>query len=437
MLLTKKQRPLFFLISFIVMIFLSMSGLVVAQDDAITISVDASQELNEINPYTLALVHQPGGIPLQVTEEAEAININFLRFPHGNWGDLNDLTAFQIDFFIAEVRAWNTIPSISVRLNGGSPEQAADLVRYTNIENDYDVRYWYVGNEPNLYDDYSLDQYLINWREFALAMLEVDPTITLIGPGISQFPDTIGESDPHYNLNNEWLREFLLVNGDLVDIVGVHRYPFPTSIGYGSTSIDVMRLNVPRWSTLISNLRRTISETTDGDKQIGITEVNSHWTNTGGGLATPDSHYNAIWWSGVLTTLIHEEVDIIAYFMLASVGGNGEFGILDRYEPRPTYYTYALYSQMGMTRLQSDSSDSYIIALAGQREDGAMTLILTNLYEENRSITLDLQGFDALSVQNIQLLSPEVEAESVAADDYLSDGRLTMPAQSVMLLIFE
>jgi alpha-L-arabinofuranosidase len=40
----------------------------------------------------------------------------------------------------------------SVRLLDGTPEQAAEMVRYTNIEKEYNVRYWSIGNEPTLYD---------------------------------------------------------------------------------------------------------------------------------------------------------------------------------------------------------------------------------------------------------------------------------------------
>jgi hypothetical protein len=50
-------------------------------------------------------------------------------------------------------------PSISVRLHGGTPEAAAELVRYTNIEQGYAVRYWSIGNEPSLYRDYDTETY--------------------------------------------------------------------------------------------------------------------------------------------------------------------------------------------------------------------------------------------------------------------------------------
>jgi hypothetical protein len=126
------------------------------------------------------------------------------------------------------VELMNAMPSIHVRLENGTPEAAADLVRYTNIVRDYDVRYWYIGNEPNLFDDYTVAQYVVEWRTIAEAMREVDPDIVLIGPEVSQWNGT-PQVDPVDPEGVDWLRGFLQANGDIVDVIAVHRYPFPCS----------------------------------------------------------------------------------------------------------------------------------------------------------------------------------------------------------------
>ena len=41
----------------------------------------------------------------------------------------------------------------NVRLLDGTPEQAAEMVRFTNIERQYNIQYWGIGNEPTLYND--------------------------------------------------------------------------------------------------------------------------------------------------------------------------------------------------------------------------------------------------------------------------------------------
>ena len=75
--------------------------------------------------------------------------------------------------------------------------------------------------------------------------------------------------------------------------------------------------------------------------------------------------------------------------------------------------------------------------IAANREDGATTVIITNLYEEERTISLDLTGLDDVSAQSARIMTPEISAEEVAVEDYLSENTLTMPAQSVILLVFE
>ena len=40
-----------------------------------------------------------------------------------------------------------------VRLLDRTLEQAAEMVRYTNIEKKYNVQYWAIGNEPTLFND--------------------------------------------------------------------------------------------------------------------------------------------------------------------------------------------------------------------------------------------------------------------------------------------
>lgn len=404
------------------------------QAETTTVSFDFDQELNEISPYVYGSNHGPWSeVSLQMQEEALVAGITFLRWPGGRWGDLNNITNMQIDLFMRQAEMWNIEPNIHVRLEGNSPEAVAEIVRYANIEKGYNIRYWTIGNEPTLFDGYDPERFATEWREFALAMEAVDPNIIFLGPEVHQYADSY---EPSYldDMRN-WLRVFLEINGDIVDIVSVHRYPFPLQMNGPVTTIAQMRGNVPNWATLVEILRADIREVLGRDLPIAITEVNSHWSNGGGGDTTPDSYYNAIWWSGVLTTLINSEVDIVAYWNFFSAGSNGAFGMLDRYNPRPSYYTYQLYKDFGTIRLFSESSDEYITALAARRDDGAVTVIITNLYEEEKAVSLDF-GEAAVSVSEMRVLAPELLAETVDSTAYFDGATLTMPAQSVTRIVF-
>ena len=66
------------------------------------------------------------------------------------------------------------------------------------------------------------------WRKFADAMRAVDPTIVLIGPEVHQFTGT-PDVDPKDSTGADWMRTFLQIAGDKVDIVSFHRYPVPAT----------------------------------------------------------------------------------------------------------------------------------------------------------------------------------------------------------------
>ncbi len=48
----------------------------------------------------------------------------------------------------------------------------------------------------------------------------------------------------------------------------------------------------------------------------------------------------------MLGRLGQQQVDLVTYFLLVS-GDETGFGLLGRYEPRPTYFTYQLYKRFG------------------------------------------------------------------------------------------
>ena len=232
--------------------------------------VDAARGLGPVSRFALGTNHGPWAfINPEMMDPVKSAGITFIRFPGGNWGDENNLEPWQVDYFIGLVRAFGAEPLISARLRGGTPAQAADLLRYTR-QRGYNVRYWSIGNEPSLYPDYDTVRYNAEWRAFAQALKAVDPGIILVGPDTHQFT---GEPavDPTDKNGRDWLREFLKANGDLVDVVAIHRYPFPLARGSGPPARDTLLADPPRWDALVANLRAVVRETTGGDKPIAIT----------------------------------------------------------------------------------------------------------------------------------------------------------------------
>ncbi len=398
--------------------------------------VDASRGLGPISPYVYGTNYGPWVIvPYDLLPQAEAAGIEFLRYPGGEWGDENDLQGYQIDQFIDLARRMGAEPNICVRLAGGTPEQAAQLVRYANVDNDYDVVYWSIGNEPNLYgDEYGTVQHSAEWRAIAEAMLEVDPDILLIGPNVTGYTGNTA-TDPKDDEGRDWMREFLLANGDLVDVVMIHRYPFPTSITASPATVDQLRRNAHEWDSIIPNLRGLIRETTGRDIPVGIGEINSHWTHVSYGEATPDSFYNAIWWGDVLGRLIRQRVEIVAHFILQSSGSQGGWGLLSRFEVRPSYYVYQVYKELGSELVYASSDDRDVSITAALREDGALTLVIVNLGSQEAEQTLLLSESTPSGPVEVWLFDADHEFEKTGELAIASGDTILLPVQSITLMV--
>ena len=313
-------------------------------------------------------------VTTKVLPQAIEGGFSFIRFPGGNWGDRNTMTPLEMENAASLAEMLGAELSISVRLRGGTPEKAAELVQTANEELGLDIRYWAIGNEPELYGDYDTARYNQEWRAIAEAMLAFDPEIILIGPDVTQFTGNAA-ADPRDENGLYWIDGFLKHNGDLVDIVSIHRYPFTSSLAASEASREQLYQSVVVWETIIPALRSKILEHTGKELPVAVTEVNSHWTNVSGQEASPDSFANAVWWADVLSRMIMQDVEVVTYFSLQSNANIGSYGLSERYGIRPTYYVYLVFKGMGQTRVYASSSDADVTLLATQCADNDIAVL--------------------------------------------------------------
>jgi hypothetical protein len=399
--------------------------------------VDPAFERGTISPYVLGSNYGPWiAVPAAMIEDAYNSNVTAIRFPGGEWGDKNDLKSYHIDAFIQFCEKVGAMPTISVRLMGGTPEQAAELVRYVNVEKKYGVKYWSIGNEPTLYakwinvDHYDTARLNQEWRAIAVAMEKVDPSILLIGPEVNQY-----DADPNKQLKDanglNWMDEFLKANGDMVDVVAFHRYPFGTN-----PSPDDLRNNAKEWDDMIVYLRGQIHRLTGRDIPIAITEVNTNWNKAIGGDATPETIMNAVWYADLLGQMIDQGVFMINHWLLTSAGGQGTWGLIGSGELRPSYYTVQLYAQFGETLIYSSSGIDNLNLYAAKRKDGSLTLMIVNLNDDARSAPLTIKGVGSANAQ-LFLLDADHRADDMGAVILQADAPLTVPGRSVSLYVIK
>jgi hypothetical protein len=398
------------------------------------IVVDAAQNLGNISP----LVYGSNVGPWQSITKADVELINYagftiFRYPGGSYVDENAPSQSALDEFILLCRQVNAEPMVQVKLVNSTPKAAADMVKYANITKGYGIKYWSIGNEPSLYwgqrniPHYDTVAFNTEWREFALAMKAVDPSILLLGPEIHQYTGTPGDAvvDIHFK---DWMKEFLLANGDLVDIISFHRYPF----GNFDPFSDELLRSSEEWDKIIPNLRQLILATTGRDIPIAVTEVNSNWSNRSGKETTPDTLLNAIWWADALGRMINQDVEIVNQF---AVDGNGGWALLGPGTPRYSYYVYLIYKDFGSQRIFSSSGIQGITSYAAIREDGSLSLILVNRKTSQTTISIDLRNFDYASPAKQILLDATYLAEEISPilinDNFSTD----LPALSITLLV--
>ncbi|MBK8135668.1 MAG: hypothetical protein IPK52_07505 [Chloroflexi bacterium] len=401
---------------------------VTAQPSPETVSIDAAEVINEVNPLVFGANFGPlNTVPLELKEEALAAGLTYLRFPGGRVGDLGDIPNFQIDLYMAVCKMMNCTPAISARQENGTPEKAAEMVRYVNVTKGYGVKYWSVGNEPDLWDGYTPERHSAEWRVFAEAMLAVDPDILFVGPDISQFTGVEGDSQQRAH---DFLREFLRVNGDLVDIVSVHRYPF----GATAATVEGLQADASGWEQLIDNLHQFAADELGRSVPVAITEVNSHWSAIQAGDATPDSYAAALWWADVFGQMLEGDLAIVAYFGLQSSDRLGGHGLLGAYEVRPTYYVYLMYKQFG-TRMLAANTESDVRVYAARREDGAVTILLVNWATQARFLNIDIDGL-SVADSEAQITDFTENGGVVTSTELLDDDFLqTLEPRSIRLLV--
>jgi hypothetical protein len=406
--------------------------------------VNAAQAIGPISPYVFGTNYGPWVfLTLGARPKAKEAGLTLMRYPGGEYGDSVDLMEYQIDEAVALARELGAELAISVRLMNGTVENAVNLVKYVNQTKGYHVKFWSIGNESNLYfkrsdgiPGYDVQRFNLEWRKFAEAMRAVDPSIKLVGPDTNQFQADSAKNPKDPN-GKDWLTEFLKANGDLVDIVSVHRYPFPIVNSDPLPTKDQLLASSAEWDQSIPALRKLIKDTTGQDKPVAVTEVNSNWTAASGGEATPETFYNALWWGDVLGRLIKQRVDTVAQFLLSSKtgGGGGTLGLFEGDDPRPIYYVYPMYHRFGTQLIEASTDKELVSIYAARRDDGALTLMVINRNGTAQSMAVQLNGFKPSGPAEVYRLDESHNAEKIEAQEIEDGTTITVPAYSMTLYI--
>src|SRR5713101_3692764 len=196
------------------------------------------------------------GLRKDVMDEVRQMGVPIIRYPGGNfvsgynwldgvgpkqdrprvldkaWNAINT-NQFGTNEFMAWCKAVGTLPLMGLNLGTGTPEEAAALVEYCNVDKGtkwsdlrrkhgfaepYKVKHWCLGNEmdgPWQIGHMTATEYGLKAQDAARQMHYVDPSLQLIA---------CGSSGPFMPTYLEWDREVLEQCYDYVDGLSLHRY---------------------------------------------------------------------------------------------------------------------------------------------------------------------------------------------------------------------
>lgn len=217
----------------------------------------------------------PNGFRKDVTEEVRRLGVPIIRYPGGNfvsgynwlhgvgpkqdrprvldraWNTL-DSNQFGTNEFIAWCRMVGAEPLLAANLGPGTPETAAALVEYCNLERGttwsdlrrrqgieapHRVKVWCLGNEmdgPWQIGHMPADEYGRKAADAARQMRVVDPSVQLIA---------CGSSGPFMPTYLEWDRQVLEGCYNEVDGISLHRY-FSNTQETGGDTRKFLALNL-------------------------------------------------------------------------------------------------------------------------------------------------------------------------------------------------
>jgi hypothetical protein len=390
----------------------------------VNVTVHAKSPIRRVDPRTFGLntATWDGTLATPTTTSLlNEINIQALRFPGGSTSNgyhwktnMSEGNTFQwatsFDAFAGIATAVHAQVYVTVNYGTGTPEEAADWVRHSNLEKGYGFKYWEVGNEN--YGNWEMDHntrpqdpviYATRFAEYARQMKAVDPSIKIGAvlladeDSFANYPADEVVVNPRTAASHSGWSAVMLSTfkqlGVTPDFVVYHRYeqgPFRES--------DVYLLGASRgWGGDAANIRQMLNDYLGGKaKRVDIdsTETNSVYAQPGkqttslvGGLFLADSlgnimktEFNSCFWWDLRNDRETNNVSPSLYGWRPY----GDYGLVNYADPPgpadryPTFYVQKLlthYARGGETVVDA-TSDYNGLGIYAVRDHQTKTLNL-------------------------------------------------------------
>jgi hypothetical protein len=291
---------------------------------------------------------------------------------------------------------WQLIYGLN--LGSGKAEQAAEEAEMVAQIVRSKFLAFQFGNEPDLFrldlrkSNYSVSDYLIEWREFLQALRARLPDAPVAGPDIAN--------------DTSWLGPFINAFGSEVVFLTCHYY----SEGPASSS-DVTMARMLDSGEVLANIIGAVEKYTGGSGlKVRMTEINSVYA--GGKAGISDTLGAALWGVDSMFTLAEA-----GWLGVNFHGGGGNYysPIVQTpsgaFEPRPLYYAMLLFAYAGrgsLVPIHSRGTSLRAFAIRGTDNERRVVLINKDL-AHNARVRITTTGREATI---LRLTAPSVESKT-------------------------
>jgi alpha-N-arabinofuranosidase len=392
-------------------------------------------EHKRINPETVRLTRElgvtllrfPGGVFANYYHWKDGIGPESSRKETEHTpGGAKSVHVFGIDEALSFAEQAGAHLMITVNALTGTPEEAAEWVRYVNGKSQPNrrVNYWEIGNELYIGEGkkkgLTPDEYAGRFLEFAKAMRAADPSI-LLG---AITDDNYGRTIPH--AHRDWTERVLSKAGQQIDFLSVHNAYAPVIPGYGGQDVRTVYAAMLAAPSLIrqslDDVAAKIKRYAPADRRTHIKIAVTEWGPLFQG--TPKDRFvdhvktlgSGLFVASTLKAFIESpDTDIANFFKLVDPLYAGWIGQRNgTYVPTGPYYAFQMYTRhFGEIAVQSKAespvyrsvsvgwvdavqSVPYLDVIASRSGDGRKLYILAinKNFDQPVRARIQLHGFE-------------------------------------------
>ncbi|MBK0383926.1 T9SS type A sorting domain-containing protein [Pedobacter sp. SD-b] len=321
----------------------------------------------------------------------------------GSWAEGAMLPGDKVVDLIDSIRKIGAEPMVQVATNRGniSATQAANLVEYVNTTSGRNVKYWIIGNEPDIGSTTANVSTVATYiKSFSSAMKAKDPNILIVGPecayyNSNYYPSLIGGANDITGKD---------ANGNYyIDVVSFHTYPFGGTQTRAQVVANGQNLgnNVDNLIGLMNNANILNNRTGSNQLKWAITEFNVDYinpsSNTVAGVGV-HSFLNGQFWADAFNVGMTRGALTITPWSVQEGGGargTGDLGYMDgsgaTLKPRSSYYHEKMIAEnINGNYIQSSNNQSLVTTMGAIRNDTVSVMLVNKSDVTNYSYALQL-----------------------------------------------